>query len=282
MGDKTKTKIAIARVVSAIVRRSRRLTGRGDEVTVVRGGNRWRLDLRQGIDFAIYVRGSFEPDMVRCYARHVAPGDTVLDIAANIGANTLPLARRVGPNGRVIAFEPTDFGVEKLQRNISLNPDLASRISIERIALTNQEGWIVPGRFYASWPLDNSEDTHERHFGTLKDSSVTHGRSLDGYMRDAGIGRVDFIKLDVDGFELDVLEGARETLGRERPDIVMELAPYAHENRKGSFEKMLKILFDLGYHLSGVKDGQLLPDDPALVTRMIADGTGINVLAQTK
>ena len=96
---KTKQKILLARWVQLLVMAARRLAGRGPSTQVTRQGIRWAQDLREGIDFSIWLLGSFEPETVRCYQRLIRPGDVVLDIGANIGAHTLPLARAVGPSG---------------------------------------------------------------------------------------------------------------------------------------------------------------------------------------
>src|SRR6266436_206522 len=114
----THTKVKIARALSRAVRAARSLAGRdSNEVEVFRDGLKWRLDLEQGIDLAIYLLGAFERSTVNAYRKIVQPGDTVLDIGANVGAHTLHLARLVGNNGTVIAYEPTAYAVRKLRQN---------------------------------------------------------------------------------------------------------------------------------------------------------------------
>ncbi len=93
-----------------------------------RRGVAWTLDLREGIDFSIWLLGAFELSTVRAYQRILRPGAIVLDIGANIGAHTLHLARAVGTEGKVWAIEPTDYAMGKLKTNIALNPELAPRI----------------------------------------------------------------------------------------------------------------------------------------------------------
>ncbi len=279
---KTKSKIRIAKIVSKMFRASRKLVGLGDEVTVVRGGLRWCLDLREGIDFAIYLRGSFEKELVYCYTKYIGTGGTVLDIGANIGANTLPLASNVGERGRVIAFEPTDYAVQKLHRNVHLNPQLVDRISIEQIMLTNSSMKEVPLQFYARWPLDKKDRIHETHMGALSEATNTSSRTLDDYLHSHDIEKVDFIKLDVDGGELEVLEGGREMLARIRPPIVLELAPYVYDSSNRKFQRMLKFLFELGYGLHSLRDNSRLSDDPEIIESSIPSGAGINVLALPK
>ena len=124
----TSTKITIAKNASRVVRTVRHLMGMNKIVTCRRNGIVWELDLTQGIDFSIYLFGAFEPEIVRYASRIIKPGAKVIDIGANIGAHTLPLAHLVGPSGAVFAFEPTDYAFEKLLRNIHLNPNLKNRI----------------------------------------------------------------------------------------------------------------------------------------------------------
>src|SRR4051794_6121732 len=126
---KTSRKIAAARVVQRTVTWPRRLMGKSCEASVERGGRRWHLDLCEGIDFSIWLLGSFEPRTIALYRRAVAPGSVVLDLGANIGAHTIPLAGLVGPQGRVHAFEASEWAFEKMSRNLAINPDLVARVS---------------------------------------------------------------------------------------------------------------------------------------------------------
>src|SRR5262245_26854893 len=126
---KTKTKIRAAGSLSRGIGAIRRLAGLTENVvTVRRRGLWWHLDLREAIDFAIYLFGAWEGSTVRRYQKVIQPRMVALDIGANIGAHTLPMSQLVGPAGQVYSFEPTLYAFEKLQKNLSLNRDLASRI----------------------------------------------------------------------------------------------------------------------------------------------------------
>src|SRR3984893_15716811 len=120
------------------------MLGRTDRDVVVRGGINYELDLSQGIDFAIFLGNIYERQTRAALRKLVSPGSLVLDIGANIGAHTLPLAQLVGPNGRVMAFEPTDFAFRKLSRNLGLNPSLAARVEAYHCFLTANDGAGVP------------------------------------------------------------------------------------------------------------------------------------------
>src|ERR1035437_9981543 len=199
---KTKQKLALANLVQTGVMGIRRMFGRGPNAHVKRGHVEWDLDLREGIDFSIWLLGSFEPETVRCYKRIVKAGDVVLDIGANIGAHTLFLAQAVGTNGKVYAFEPTDYAYAKLSKNRSLNPGLADRIHCFQCMLVDPEtaGKPTPG-LYSSWPLKADAGLHELHQGRLMTTAGAQARTLDSVILSLGLDRVDCIKLDIDGFE---------------------------------------------------------------------------------
>src|SRR3954452_9474462 len=111
---KTVYKIGAARMIYRAVHAGRALLGRTDRDIVVRDGISYDLDLSQGIDFAIYLGNIYERQTRAALRKLVSPGVLVLDIGANIGAHTLDLARQVGADARVLAFEPTDYAFRKL------------------------------------------------------------------------------------------------------------------------------------------------------------------------
>ena len=164
----TRQKIALAELISGVVRRLRTLAGKGNVGVFRRGGIVWE-HLKEGIDFAIYLRGGFEPAALREYRRVVKPGSVALDIGANIGSHTLRLAQIVGPSGRVYSFEPTDYAFQKQQRNLSLNHDLSKRVEAIQALLIGCSALQKPRAIPSSWPLDGASGTelHPVHLGRL-------------------------------------------------------------------------------------------------------------------
>lgn len=277
---KTAQKIKIAQLASSCLLLARRLIGRGTTATVQRGGVRWQLDLREGIDLSIYLLGAFEPSTVRAYSRVVKPGATIVDIGANVGAHTLFLARLCGPPGRVVAFEPTQYAFDKLRRNVELNPEIAGHISCQQVMLVAAANSAVEQAIYSSWPLQDTVDgeLHAEHKGRLMATRGATAETLDGAIKRLGIHKVDFVKLDVDGHEAEVLEGARETFSRDQPAILMELAPFVFRGNMEKFTFMLKFFWTRGYRLTDLSSGRLLPENVQEVIRMIPENGGINVL----
>ena len=274
----TAAKLRIARMLYHFVRLVRIPFGGKDQVHVRRRGINWELDLREGIDLTIYALGAFEIDTLRALESRVGPGDTVLDIGANVGAHTLHLARLVGAKGRVIAFEPTDFAVAKLRANLRANPEVEARVSVHQTFLVGGSFDGVVGPIAASWPVN----------GTRPDDAVTasrsmsafgaHAMSLDSMMAASGDPAVRLIKMDVDGHELEVLTGARRLLEAHAPVIVMELAPFVF-HPESKFDAMVELLTGLGYRFRPLGSTRPLETDARDLKRRIPSGGSVNVVA---
>ncbi len=277
---KTIHKIAIARTLHGVVRLGRSLAGSPDRGTFVRRGIVYDLDLSQGIDFAIYLGGMFERSTAIALEKLVRPSSFVLDIGANIGAHTLRLAQFVGPQGHVMAFEPTGFAFRKLQRNLELNPALASRVDARQCFLTAADDINVPGDIYSSWPLAPEPNLHAKHLGRAMRTEAATARSLDSILSERPDRKVDLVKLDVDGFECDVLRGAAGMLRDARPVFVMELAPYVLEERGSSLDELLSFFLPNGYAFYDETTHEPLPSTAKELARGIADGESLNVIAR--
>jgi FkbM family methyltransferase len=279
----TQTKIKIARALSRTARAVRSLAGRNSkEIEVVRGGLKWQLDLDQGIDLAIYLLGAFERSTVNAYRKIVKRGDTVLDIGANVGAHTLHLARLVGNNGAVIAYEPTAYAVHKLRQNLALNPELVQCVTVVQMMLTDSDNQIPEHEIYSSWPLNTEENLHAGHLGQLKSTEGSRALTLDSHLQSLKLKRVDFLKMDVDGFECHVLGGATTTLKTCQPTILMELSPYLYSEHGKSLNDLLSLLTGAGYSLFHLDDRSELPMESDRIHAMVPAGSSINVLAKAR
>jgi FkbM family methyltransferase len=276
----TSYKIKIARFLSTTVLLVRRLFGLPVEVLVKRRNITWSLNLKEGIDLSIYLLGGFEISALRLYASLIKPGDVVFDVGANIGAHTLPLAQLVGNAGKVYSFEPTLFAFKKQMFNISLNPNLISRIHANHMMLMASDFEKLPESVYSSWPLENAVDLHKNHHGRMMKTNGASSSTLDAYVRNQKIKHIDFIKLDVDGNENDVLLGSKLVLNKMKPKIILELAPYVYSSEPYNFDKLIEDLWAIGYSLYSVNTGKILPKNIREIRQMIPNFGGINVLAR--
>ena len=278
----TKTKVSLAAAAYKFISFGRKLVGKDDSTIVQRRGIRYQLDLSEGIDFSIYLLGAFEPGTQKTLQKLVKPGDTVFDIGANIGAHTLDMAKSAGRLGKVYAFEPSDFAFAKLKRNLALNPELQSRTYPRQILLAASFAEPPEREIYASWPLRSDGTVHPKHRGRLVTVEHATVEALDDFVNREGITRLDLIKIDVDGHELPVLQGASETLRRFQPTLVMEMSPYIHAEFHHIFGEFIEVLKNFGYSLSDADSGQPIPLDATQLEHLIPDGASINVVAQSK
>ena len=279
LGLSTATKVRIARMLYLFLRLVRTPFGGGDRVSVRRHGIVWDLDLREGIDLTIYALGAFERDTLKALESLVQRGATVLDIGANVGAHALHLARLVGDKGRVIAFEPTDFAIAKLRANLKANPALEPRVEVHQAFLVaDAAATPVVSAVASSWPVDGSVPDNDEMGSRAMGVSGAAAMTVDGVLAASGDPEVQLIKMDVDGNELEVLEGARRVLMRCHPVIVMELAPYVF-HPASKFDAMVRVLTELNYVFRPLGSEVELPSDPATLRTLIPRVGSVNVVA---
>src|SRR5262249_28338799 len=140
------------------------------------------------------------------------PGMTVVEVGANIGLLTVPFARLVAPGGKVIAFEPQRIVHQILCGNLALNA--LTNVFAQNSAIGSECGCItVP-------PIDYAQTGN---FGGVSLRGRNEGESIPLLTIDSlSLDRCDFMKIDVEGMELDVLRGAARTLARFRPILYLE------------------------------------------------------------
>jgi FkbM family methyltransferase len=214
----------------------------------------YELHLAEFIDSEMYYFGFFEEHTTKALKTLVKPGMTVLDIGANVGIHTLLLAQLVQKSGRVIAFEPMPWARRRLHNNISLNR--FDHVHVEPIALAERDGAQVTS-FRTSWNKFGESSTEPEH--------VVPFERLDSYLRGENIDQVDFIKLDVDGFELKVIAGAMETLQTARPTICMELGNWTLAEQGGSLRELVDLLLGADYRFYNESELKPLVDYDAIV-----------------
>jgi len=170
----------------------------------------------EGASRLAYYFGVSEPELFAFYEGFLKPGMTVVDAGANIGLHTLFFAKRVGPEGRVYAFEPGQSAFVRLQSHVERNK--LANVRCFHCALGAAEGVVALA--------ENCQD-NSRNF-VVESSSKPIGtknialRPLDQVLKEESVGRVDFLKIDVEGFEPQVLGGASNYL-RQQSIRVLQL-----------------------------------------------------------
>ena len=181
------------------------------ELTAPLEGNRMRLHWQTQKAF---VFGTFEPDVAHTIQEYVRPGWHVLDIGAHIGYHTLLLSRKVGKEGRVIAFEPWPENFRVLAENVRLN-------GCGNVALVNKAVLAHTGRVH--FGKDN-EDPLSSVPSVRSEGVEVECVSFDDFRKESlPGGPVHFIKIDAEGAELAILEGMRNFLKEASPLLLVEL-----------------------------------------------------------
>jgi len=182
-----------------------------------------------GGSFLRYLTGDAEPEVQEALAELIEPGQTVYDVGANIGFFTILCSRLVGPQGRVYAFEPIPENLVTLRHNIALN-NLTNVIVVEQ-ALSASTGtaemFVSPWSAFHSLNVDGASkrENHGPDGGQITVETIT----LDEFVQGDDVSAPALVKLDVEGAELLVVAGMRETLRSKQPLLLVEVHDTKHE-----------------------------------------------------
>lgn len=214
-----------------------------------------RLRMRTSVDrHTLWVRAFSYDDLLmaspgyEACIREVLPprGGTAVDVGASIGRHTLTYARAVGPEGRVIAVEPHAQSFVLLKRNVAANG--YGQVRCVPVALAAQEGeaWLRFDREASTASLARELPRRQRVRLT----------TLDRLLADMGIQKLDLLKIDAEGCELEVLEGGAGVLGRSpRATVIVELHS-RWRSPKGDACPVKQWLAERGYCIAEREDGR--------------------------
>lgn len=186
------------------------------------------------------LHGDWENAEVDFMLSCLAPGDGMIDAGANIGVYSLQAAARVGEAGRVYAFEPMHKSFDMLARSVEAN-GFAGRCALYNEGLGESEG---TGSFHLSAHATNPGSSYVS-LGSDGDRIAIRAMDSIRYERP-----IRFIKIDVEGFEPQILRGARKTLAEHRPVILTELFPRSLREIGGlSGPAYVAMLEEAGYRM---------------------------------
>lgn len=194
------------------------------------------------------------------FLKRVQPGQLVLDIGGNVGQYAVLFSALVGPAGKVITFEPDELHRTILHRNVELNR-CSDRVTIEDLALSDANGTHT---FFSR--NDQMSSLVRTGLGTnatasdVKQQIVTTAR-LDDYIRLKGLGLADWVKIDTEGAEINILRAAGELL-RSNAVVVCELHPYAWNELGTSYEELLFLINKSGRNIRYLDEAQKIENGP--------------------
>jgi FkbM family methyltransferase len=173
------------------------------------------IDTSSYIEYKIFSLGSYEIHLSRLMTSFISDGDTVLDIGANVGVHTLNMANATGSKGKVIAVEPVIFNRERLKANIKLNR--FNHVEVLPFAFSDSNQTV---KIKADPKAYNKGSFH---IGAQVDGDMEIQCKIgDEVLEKLHIANVKFIKIDVEGFEFQVLKGLQRTIQNCKPVIIFE------------------------------------------------------------
>lgn len=180
-----------------------------------------------------FFLGTYEPHIVAALRDQIRPGMVVYDVGAHIGYLTLVMSRLVGPSGRVLSFEPDPRNREALSANVSS----VSNVKVLPFAIDGELGEVAFATFDYSLVgrIADADTPGDAMMVTVE------AVSLDHLINVRGEPVPQFIKIDVEGRETNVLEGALSVLNESRPTVIVET------RRSSTFPKVSALMATCGY-----------------------------------
>jgi FkbM family methyltransferase len=197
-----------------------------------------------------YVLGSSEGPVQQAMVRHLQSGNVFYDIGANMGFFSLIAAKLVGPTGFVNAFEPVAENATSIRENVHLNGfsnintcevAVGSASGQAELLLTDWDG----GSTLASSSVKPSEPVSRRSVRVV---------ALDDFIAEKNLRPPNFVKIDVEGLELEVMQGMTKTIGTAKPVLLYEVDDGDREKFMSRWDALDKYVEDLGYEIVRLED----------------------------
>lgn len=222
--------------------------------------NRWGSELLLSsfyhIDRNILIFGTYDENLHLMIETLLKPGMVCMDVGANLGEMTLHMAARVGPGGRVYAFEPVSSVRERLQAHVERN-GVGATVKILPLALSNQTGRTRI--HFATATADNQGlasivNADETRLPLAEEVATT---TLDEFVAREEIARLDLMKIDIQGAEPLLFAGATTTLRTLSPDLLIEISPRDLQHSRSSGKDLIHLIESHGYETYLVVKGRI-------------------------
>lgn len=211
------------------------------------------INTKDLIGWKIFFTGEYERDTNRVLEQYVKDGDVVIEAGANMGSETLLLSRLTG-KGKVYGFEPNPYTFDRLKTNVSINE--LNNVEVFDLALGEKNGdisfHIYPKNFCNAGMSSKYMDT------PLTRKITVPQQTLDTFVEAQNIRKVDFLKMDIQGAEMDVLMGATATIAKHKPTIFLEAFTIYND-----INAMYAELTKYGYTVNNISDKGLVPMNTA-------------------
>ena len=225
----------------------------------MKAGHSLRLDCRLPIHCWTLFSGKYDDEKRSALLSFLGPGGAALDVGANIGLYSIPLAlgaRRVG--GRLVAVEPLPANVEWLRYNLAIN-NCADVVDVFEVGLSDECGeteLVFAEDFLAGGSVGNATIASRDLYGPQFSRTMIRLDTLDGIWPTTQ--RLDIVKVDIEGHEAKFLKGGRSTLALFRPVVLMEVNRWHHEQRGVDFNSVIPSLLPDRYVFAELRFGRIM------------------------
>ncbi|MCE9556465.1 MAG: FkbM family methyltransferase [Planctomycetes bacterium] len=234
------------RLVSLAIGQSKLLGHRlGRKIVRTKHGFLMDLDLRDWLGQHVYATGDYEDYTGRVLGLLLSDGQTMLDIGANVGFFTLLAAQRVGPSGKVMAFEPVPVVREALIHNLQLNAIQNVSVRGEAASLAEGEAQISVGPVEHRGISSLRSTAENQSFEKITVRTV----SIDTLLSHEEMASVGLIKMDIEGAEWLALQGMHRLLSTRHPDVIIEMSDTYLKEFGSSGVQVYNFITALGYRM---------------------------------
>jgi FkbM family methyltransferase len=223
-------------------------------------GVRMELDPYDLVSRQLLLHGNWEHEIWEQMASNLPKDGVFVDVGAHIGYYTLKAAHKVGDKGTVISVEPNPETLKKLNANIDASK-ASGIVKVQPVAASDKEAQL---EFFASPRANTGESSLSRknaaQAGEGVNSYQVRARPLDDIIQEAGVQRLDVLKVDVEGADFMVLKGAERTLNRFHPKVYVETVNKQLKEMGSSVAELKAWMVAQGY-----KVNQLTPENAEFV-----------------
>ncbi len=190
-----------------------------------KSGNFFLPNLKDNQYFEIYTKGNYEPDLVKFIVKALPPNGCLLDIGANIGSVAIPVAL-ARPDVKIISVEALPRNFEFLLKNIQANK--LTNIHALNVCCSNVDGKVM--KFYHHEYKVGSSSFHSLH---SKDYVELITKTLDRQLEELGIDKADVMKIDTEGSEALIFQGASNLFKKSKPVVLFEFNEFYEKAVEG-------------------------------------------------
>jgi len=240
------TRLATLLLSPAVNRLMRRdLIGTSDDLRFL-----FYCKLSSWLEKQLFLYGHFEEAIRDFLVETLQPGDTFVDVGANIGCFTLRASEVIGATGKVLAFEPDPDAFPRLRANVQLNN--FDNVILQNLALGANSGEMKLYRGGGDWTHCSSIYPSSWH--NPDSYAIVKVSTLDDALEGLSVRAVRLLKIDVEGAELDVLMGSQNVLRELRPAVLLEVSRHTQEASGAAPSDVVRFLEEHGYHCYCLKE----------------------------